>query len=424
MKYKLIYLGLCFITLTVVTSNINWGKEKWKRALESDAKGFYAYNPALFIYHDPQFSFWNKIDKKYNQEHLEFDFRSRYQGIYFTNKFYVGTSILQMPFFLGAHILTKLQKGDADGYSKLYMQAIQMAAIMYAILGLYFLFHILDYYKIKAFNQIFVSISIMFGTNAFVYTIVESGMSHIYSFFLICLFLFIFIKWVKSKNYLCLPMLAITLALITLCRPTNLLIALFLPFINKTAFLDLFKINLKIWRVSILLFLVILSIQLWWYYAAFGQFFHYSYEYETFNFLNPQVFNILFSYKKGLFVYTPIYLLSLFGLWHIYRKDKFNFVYYICFFLLITYVFSSWWMWYYGASFSSRVYVDYLAVFAIPYALLLQNISKRFKPYLMTITIALIVLCQIQSYQYRYYIIHYSDMTKQLYWENFMKLNK
>ena len=81
-------------------------------------------------------------------------------------------------------------------------------------------------------------------------------------------------------------------------------------------------------------------------------------------------------------------------------------------------------MWYYGGSFSSRVYVDYLAVFAIPLALLIQNSTKKFKTAWIVVIGALIVLCQIQSYQYRYYIIHYTDMTKTLYWDNFLKLNK
>jgi len=50
MKSKVVSISyvLIAIILLFVTTNINWGKDDWKGALESDAKGYYAYLHAVF----------------------------------------------------------------------------------------------------------------------------------------------------------------------------------------------------------------------------------------------------------------------------------------------------------------------------------------------------------------------------------------
>ena len=37
---------------------------------------------------------------------------------------------------------------------------------------------------------------------------------------------------------------------------------------------------------------------------------------------------------------------------------------------------------------------------------------------------ALIILCQIQTYQYRYTLIHWSDMTREKYWDVFLRVDR
>ncbi len=52
------------IVLIFIASNTNWGKDSWKNTIESDAKGYYAYNPAIFIYHDLNFQFFREIEQE------------------------------------------------------------------------------------------------------------------------------------------------------------------------------------------------------------------------------------------------------------------------------------------------------------------------------------------------------------------------
>tara|TARA_B100000941_G_C27957325_1_gene279763 strand:- start:179 stop:439 length:261 start_codon:yes stop_codon:yes gene_type:complete len=80
-------------------------------------------------------------------------------------------------------------------------------------------------------------------------------------------------------------------------------------------------------------------------------------------------------------------------------------------------------MWFYGGSFSGRIYVEYLPVFILLLGIFYRDVkSKKAKIALSTTVILLSLLCQVQSYQYRYYIIHYTEMTKEKYWDVFLKL--
>jgi hypothetical protein len=82
-------------------------------------------------------------------------------------------------------------------------------------------------------------------------------------------------------------------------------------------------------------------------------------------------------------------------------------------------------MWYYGGSFSSRVYLEFLPLFGIMLAIALANLKTKAVKISMTFSVVLIILfCQIQTFQYRYYDIHWSDMNKEKYWSVFMRIDR
>ncbi|MEO1713578.1 MAG: hypothetical protein AAFU60_09625, partial [Bacteroidota bacterium] len=91
---------------------------------------------------------------------------------------------------------------------------------------------------------------------------------------------------------------------------------------------------------------------------------------------------------------------------------------------ILTYVFSSWSNWWYGGSFSSRPYVEYLPIFGLGLGILLEQTSGRLRVGILTVLVILGLVCQVQIYQYRYYQIHYSEMTKERYWEVFLRLDQ
>jgi hypothetical protein len=105
--------------------------------------------------------------------------------------------------------------------------------------------------------------------------------------------------------------------------------------------------------------------QLFYWHAATGHWFLYSYGNEAFYWLAPQLGNFLFSVRKGLFFWSPVLLLALAGMIIAYRVRERLYVGLTVFFLLIVYVSSAWWSWYYGGSYGQRVAVDFMCVFAV-----------------------------------------------------------
>jgi hypothetical protein len=335
-----------------------------------------------------------------------------------------------MPFFLIAHYLSYLFNFDQDGYSKMYPILMSVAALFYLLIGLIFLNSSMRAYNIKEWQKALVLFVSVFGTNLFYYTSVEPGTSHVFSFAFISMFFYFSKKYFLSLRPKYILVLAALLGMITLIRPVNAIIIFIIPFAagNFKYLKNGFQIALRDKKYLIfgcIAFLGIMSIQLILYKVSTGHYFVYSYGKEGFNFLSPHMFDILFSYKKGLFLYTPLYLLSLSGCYFLWHLSRFEFYSWCAFFILITYVFSSWWMWYYGGSFSSRVYVEFIPLFMILAAISLNRIKHKSYRIVYIISLFLVtILCQIQTYQYRYYQIHWSEMTKEKYWNVFMRIDK
>ncbi len=434
MKSKLttsnITIGVIILIVTIVSSNLNWSRNHWKGILEADAKGYYAYLPAVVIYDDLNFGFFDEIEKdKYYNKNLFYNYRSSSNGK-IINKYYCGTALAELPFFLVAHMSSYLLDYETDRYSKLYPILINIGAVFYLLLGLIYLNASMKKYEISERHRAITMFASLFGTNLFYYVVGESGMSHAYSFGFIAMFFYYALQYfsnLQKKNIL---KLALLLGVIILIRPVNGLVVFVLPFAAgnydalKKGFFKLFE-N-KLWLLlSFCSLIAIVSIQLIIYKISTGSFFTYSYGNEGFNFLSPHIFDILFSYKKGLFLYTPLLLLSLFGGWFLWKSSRYKFYTWFGFFAIITYVFSSWWNWWYGGSFSSRVYVEYISIFMILMGIALKEINvKKWSRLFLLATALTIIVCQIQTYQYRYYEIHWSGMTKAKYWDVFMRIDK
>ncbi|HEU4718987.1 MAG TPA: hypothetical protein VFU15_14180 [Bacteroidia bacterium] len=412
-----------------VTANVNWGAQHRKYVITSDGKGYYAYLPAIFIYHDLNFSFFDTIESNYYDEHTKYDYRTGVNGKV-TDKYFCGVAVLQAPFFLAGHAMTLLSGDPADGYSKWYVIFTGIGALFYLGTGLVFLRKFLRAHGANEGQSAFILAVIYFGTNLFYYSIVEPCMSHVYSFAMVSLFLFYGKSWIDTANRKHAAMACLAFGLIAILRPVNVLVAAWLLFEAK-GFLPLLKKKAALLREPLMLFLCLLLIalpvfvQLMLYKLSTGSFFIDTYSEEGFHFLHPELFNFLFSYKKGLFVYLPVTLVSLGGIYFLWKKDRFRGLFAAVFLTGLIYVLSSWWMWFYGGSFGTRVIIEYLPVFALLLFYLLDGIKmKPVKISVVSLLVVLTLFCQFQTLQYRYYIIHWSEMTKEKYWDVFLQWKK
>lgn len=415
-----------FLTVGITiwaAANINYGKKHYQNIVKADGRGYYAHLPAIFIYHDLSFSFFDTLDaKKYYDPNLYYDYRSIIDGDT-VNKYYAGTALPMTPFFLGAHWLSRMSdEYHADGYSKYYQISVSLAALFFMACTLLLWIKILRRHKIPDSWIAFVLPLMVFGTHWFYYVISEPSMSHVYSVFFISALVWSLMKWDRGKGKtMWLWLFAFLLGLITVIRPVNGLSGLFLlVYTRPKDIADLVLQPLK-WLPGVLFFILPLTFQLIIYKIQTGSFWVYSYQEEGFNFADPQWLNMLFSYKKGLFVYTPALFLALIGYVFWIAKQKWEGVTSLIFLVFITYVLSSWWNWQYGGSFSSRVFVDYLVLFVVPLAYLLNSAKRTFVKWgMISLFFLITLLCQFQTYQYRYGVIHWEDMNKEKYWDVFL----
>lgn len=406
------------------SSNLKWSEQGRKYTIVSDGKGYYGYLPAVFIYHDLSFTWFDSIESKYYDEHTKYDYRAGETGKPI-DKYFCGVAVMQLPFFLAGHVFTLMSDEPADGFSKWYVIFTCLGAIFWLGIGLHYLRKFLALHGAKEHQSAFLLFVIYFGTNLFYYTIIEPTMSHLYSFSLVCMFLYFGKKWIDNNDKASALKAALAFGMIALVRPVNILIAIWLV-VEAGGLQLLWKRKLEVLKsakhlIAASVFIIIpFFIQMIIWKIQTGNWFVNSYGEEAFHFGQPHIMDFLFSYKKGMFVYLPLTLVALFGIIPLWKKESGKAVLAILFFFTIIYILSCWWMWYYGGSFGTRVIVEFLPVFALMLYFLLNGIKARVvKITVVSLIVALTLFCQFQTWQYRYFIIHWSEMTSDKYWEVF-----
>ena len=424
-----IAIAVIMVIALFVSSNIKWGKNRWNDIYKDDAKGYYSYLPAVFIYHDLNFNFYDSIENKHFLSNI-FDYRKNINNIWI-NKYYCGTAVCQAPLFILTYAIGTCKGHKYDGYEKPFAIAISISTLIFLLISLFFLKKFLELYEIKKWDNALVLLASVFGTNALYYVTESPGMSHIYSMAFVCLFLFSAKKYFISFEKKYFLWLLFSSAFIFLIRPINLLIALSIPVLAgdiktlKFAFNSLIKNKLST-LLSLIIFLIIISIQFIIYKIASGHFVVYSYSNEGFKFTELNIINFLFSYKKGLFLYEPLLFVSLIcGSFYLWKVRKYELLTFFIFFFVTVYVLSSWWMWWYGGSFGCRVFIEFIPMFALMLGISLNSCKNRkWKITLTTTVIVLILFTQIQLYQYHCGLIHWEDMNYERYWNVFMRVDK
>ncbi len=368
------FLGILFISL-FLSFQIHSNRDffSWKSELWADRSGYYIYLPATFLYRFDISKAPEKIDEKTGNGF----WIDRTKGKINT-KYPAGVAMMLSPFFIAAHgISFTLNLPEEGGFSPLYHRMIDVAAVIYMILGLIVLKKVLQRY----FSPLVQYITLFFiyvGTNLYYYTVDDGSMSHVYSFFLFALFLFSLVRFldVRKYSYFLLMVVAGSLAVVT--RPTNLLLFSLFFLWDLTSFRSFterlkwfFKPRYLITFLGVL-FLVLLPQLLYWKYLH-GSYIAYTYGEEGFtNWNNPYLFEIWFSPLNGLFTYTPMMFLIIPGMVLMIVKRNLNGWVTLFLFLIVSYISGAWQIWYFGCSFGQRPFVEYFAIMAVPLGYLIH----------------------------------------------------
>ncbi len=432
-NHKIQYSKLAIIIILTVIIWRNFNLSDWNRpnkVILWDVVSYYSYLPATFIHHDIELDFLDK-GKEYHK------------GIYWPKKTpngnriimtSMGMSFMYMPFFLLAHGYTLITSPEnAYGFSSTYKFFLVMSSVFYLATGLIFLRKVLKRY----FNDQVVSIVLLtttLATNLYCYTTTEPTMSHAYSFSLISIFLYLVIKWYQGPKLLIAALLGLVGGLIVLIRPTNILIITVYLFWGVTDYRSFKNRIFFLWKKKYAVFITIFVAFLIWlpqlsYWKHItDQWFYYSYgSDERFFFNNPRIIKVLFSYRKGWFVYTPLMFVSICGLFLLRKYVKGAFIPVFIFVVLNIYVISSWWSWWYGGSFGLRAFIDSYAIMAIPLGAITTYFLSQKKFIRIGYLVFLFLFLSLNIFntmQYRYGSIHWDSMSKEAYWKSFLKLKQ
>lgn len=396
-----------------------------KRVICWDIKSYYAYLPAYFIDHNIEMYGWKDnlppFDQKYWPICLGDDV--------FVIKMSMGVSFFYAPFFAAAHCLAEPLGYPADGFSAPYSFALLLSGALYAWLGLLVLCRLLRRHFSDKVTAAVIAI-IGLTTNLFWYATFEAPMSHSYSFFLFSLFLYITELWYEKPTWWRSLALGLVFALISLVRPSNALIVIVFLLYGVSKWEDIpnhVRLYLQEWpkilSIIALTFLIWLPQCLYWKHIT-GHFLFYSYTNEGFYWNDPKIIQVLFGFRKGLFVYSPVLLAALAGFFLLWKRKREYFWPILVFCILNVYIISSWWCWWYGGSFGLRPFIESYSMLAIPMALFITWISEQ-KRWLRTTLFAIITVLALQSafhiVQYYNEVIHYEGMTKKAYFHFFWK---
>lgn len=349
----------------------------------SDGFGYYLYLPAI-IHSDFSFGFI---------EGWEHPFRLKEVAGGMINKYPVGVAIMESPFFFLAHVVCLLKDAltgsmTATGYSNLYQYMVLFGGVFYWAVGTVLLYGVLEkYLGFSKKASLGACMVITYGTNLFHYASYDACFSHVYSYFLFNLFLFYLCFYEAREKeghnkliHTC--VFGLLAGLIFMCRNTNIVFVVtyvFYSVINLETFKERMITILKPKRVVpiVLTGIVTLLPQLLYWHAATGHWFVYSYGLdEAFYWLAPQLGNFLFSVRKGLFFWSPVLLLAIAGIFAAHKRRRQLYVGLVVFLVLIVYISSAWWSWYYGGSFGQRVAVDFMCLFAVFIACVFERLKE------------------------------------------------
>lgn len=398
------------------------------RILSWDVFGYYLYLPATFIYHDLRLNDMGWVQQIIDQYQTTSTF---YQANPlpaggWVMKYSMGMAVLNAPAFFAAHVFSLMSGYKADGFSLPYQYAWAFSGLVYTAIGIYFLRKVL----LEFFNETlssFLLVIIVIGTNYFQLTAFDGYLSHNYLFTLYTLIVWYTIRWHQQQRLKYALILGFAMGLAVLVRPSEL-VCLLIPLLWGIYDRESVKQKLELIRkypwqillVAIMAFVAGFPQLAYWKYIT-GQWLYYSYNNagEGFDFSHPYIREVLFSFRKGWLIYTPVMGFALAGFYSLFRKNKPVFYVILVYFLVNLFIVSSWTCWWYaGGSYSQRALLSSYVLLAIPMGYLISQVQKwnRYAFWLLVCSITLLLVLNVfQTWQWAHGVIDRTRMTKAYY---------
>jgi hypothetical protein len=371
----------CLLLAGLGALGVIYGQRLNSPPIRSDGVGYYLYLPAILIHHDPTFvavardHFNGKIPPWTGVKPWG-------DGTAYLDKYTAGVAVLLAPFFTLAYVIAPAGGFPRDGFSPPFQYAAASGALVFAVLGVYLLWRVLERH-FSTWAVFLTTVAMVLGTNLFHYATYDAVFSHAFSFFLCSAFMFCLPRLFERGRPSDLLLVGAIAGLLVLVRPTNA-ICLLAGALYRPQGMESLASRLRFARAHLgglaggaALAASVVLIQVLYWKAVTGQFLVYSYQGEGFRFLAPQIAKVLFSARKGVFFWSPVLLLALGGLPALRRRVPEWFWPVAVILPLQVYLISSWGTWWFGGSFGHRGFVESIPLFALCLATLLDVPRSR-----------------------------------------------
>ena len=425
---KITALNWAIIVITLIYGYTASNLGHWKREgriIVSDVIWHYEFLPAHFIYGDVTFEHPNENINKYKTVFYKFDAPIAGKKYIKTS---MGLAMLYAPFFGIAHVHANVTGAEPSGYSPPYKFWLVWGSVIYFLLGMIFISKLLlRYFSTKAVTLTLICLGL--GTNLYYYTILAVGMPHVYVFSLFSIVLFLVDSWYRNFKPQNILLAAILVSILILIRP---IFILFLPLLllwnlENTSLISRLNVLKNHWLqivISIVAAFLVWVPQFLYWKTVSGSYVFYPYVGETFFFTDPHIWDCLFGFRKGWFIYTPIMLFATIGIVYSLKKYKnLSLVIFISAFLYF-YVCTCWWVWWFGGSFGWRPMIDIYPLMAFGFAAIFQFLlGKRLwvKWVFSLIGVCFILLNFAYTRQSHEGNLHHDAMSQDAYFYLFMK---
>ncbi len=434
MKNRLLTFSIIALSIFIIINNFIFIPAN---ILSWDVFGYYLYLPFKFIYNDlglNHISIVNGVIGKYHNT-VSFYQATQMPDGHYVMKYSMGMSFFYAPFFFIAHLIAKVFNYTADGFSAPYQYAVWIGSIIYTLIGIWALSKVLAHFFTHKI-VILVLFIIVFSTNFFIHNTMygQNAMSHNYLFMTYALIIWLTILWHQSFKLKYVVLLGIICGVSILSRPSEI-VCLIIPAMwgvgNKNSLVEKLSLLFK-YKKQMIVFGVILIVfglcQLIYWKIYTGKFLFNSYggnAGEGFEFFHPFISKVLFSFRNGWLIYTPVMMVAIIGFYFIYQQNRSIFYALFIYCILNLYIVSSWSCWWYGQSFSQRALIPSYPVMAIGFGYFLtwlgqQKIILKFITYVFLVGCVMLNLFQIK--QIHYSVLSSDRMTREYYFRVFGRM--